>query len=61
MNSGIRENGGEGSDNLVDQLRRENDYMEHLLTKVKEIFKVDQEAGLVDLDVYLTQLRDDGD
>jgi hypothetical protein len=44
-----------------ERLRRENDYMDHLLQKVKDIFKIDPDAALIDLEIYLTKLRPDCD
>ena len=41
----------------MEMLRRENDYMDHLLQKVKDVFKIDPEAALIDLEIYLTKLR----
>jgi len=41
----------------MEMLRRENDYMDHLLQKVKDVFKIDSEAALIDLEIYLTKLR----
>ena len=41
----------------LEMLRRENDYMDHLLQKVKDVFKIDPEAALIDLEIYLTKLR----
>jgi hypothetical protein len=43
---------------IVETLCRENDYMDNLLQKVKDIFKIDREAALIDLEIYLTRLRE---
>ena len=43
--------------NLLELLKRENDYMDNLLSKVKDAFKIDQGAAHIDLEVYLTKLR----
>lgn len=59
----------ENSDKKIDapenkeneRLRRENDYMDHLLQKVKDIFKIDPEAALIDLEIYLTKLMPDNE
>jgi len=45
--------------NEVEYLKRENDYMDHLLSKVKDIFKIDKQAALIDLEIYLTKLKTD--
>jgi len=43
-------------DTDTDALRRENDFMDSLLSKVKDLLKIDQHAGLMDLENYLTHL-----
>jgi hypothetical protein len=43
-------------DTDTDALRREYDYMDSLLSKVKDLLKIDQQAGLMDLEIYLTRL-----
>jgi hypothetical protein len=53
----IQKSHSRDSDRKIEKLNSENQYMEHIIDKVREHFKLDKELNLIDIEIFLNRLN----
>ena len=42
----------------MEKLQRENEYMDHILMKVKNHFNLEKDSALIDIELFLSKIKD---
>lgn len=41
----------------METLRKENEYMDHIIDKVKDFFNMESDSALIDVEIFLNKIK----